>query len=249
VIVLINKVDRSDAHPEVVLDSIYDLFIDLDATEEQIEFPVLYAIGKEGKCGEEPDKLDDDLNKLFELIIKIMPPPRYESEELFQMHVLDLDYSDYLGRLVIGPIVNGRVKKKDQLVLLRGDDKPRPLKVTNIQFYEGVSVKDTEEAFAGDIIILSGIDDVKLGDTICNANFLKKLPSINVDKPTMSMVFTINTGPFSGQEGKLVQGNKIKERLQKEIMTNVSIELEIMEESDYFLVKGRGEFQLAILIE
>ncbi len=129
---VINKVDRKDAHPVDVLDSIYDLFIDLGATEEQIEFPVLYAIGKEGKCGEEPDKLDENLNKLFELIIKIMPPPRYENDIEFQMHVLDLDYSDYLGRLVIGPIVNGRVRKKDQLVLLRGDEKPRPLKVTNI---------------------------------------------------------------------------------------------------------------------
>ena len=165
---LINKVDRKDSHPDDVLDDIFELFIDLDATEEQIEFPVLYAIGKEGKCGEAPDKLDNDLNKLFELIVNYMPPPRYENDTEFQMHVLDLDYSDYLGRLVIGPIVNGRVKKKDQLVLLRGDDKPRPLKVTNIQFYEGITVKDTEEAFAGDIIILSGIEDVQLGDTICN---------------------------------------------------------------------------------
>ena len=131
-IVIINKIDRKDAQVEECLDAVFDLFIDLDATEEQIEFPVLYAIGKEGKCGEAPDKLDDNLHKLFELIIKIMPPPRYKSDTGFQMHVLDLDYSDYLGRLVIGPIVNGRVRKKDQLVLLRGDEKPRPLKVTNI---------------------------------------------------------------------------------------------------------------------
>ena len=246
---VINKIDRKDADPEKCLDDIFELFIDLDATEEQIEFPVLYAIGKEGKCGKEPDKLDNNLHKLFELIIKFMPPPRYENDTEFQMHVLDLDYSDYLGRLVIGPIVNGRVKKKDQLVLLRGNEKPRPLKVTNIQFYEGITVKDTEEAFAGDIIILSGIDDVKLGDTICNQNFLKKLPSIKVDKPTMSMLFTINTGPFSGLEGKLVQGNKIKERLKKEAMMNVAIEIEPSKEADSFIVKGRGEFQLAILIE
>jgi GTP-binding protein len=158
--VLINKIDRKDADPEGTLDDIFDLFIDIGATEEQIEFPVLYAIGRDGRCGEEPDKLDNDLHKLFELIIKTMPPPRYENDIEFQMHVLDLDYSDYLGRLVIGPIVNGRVRRKDQLVLLRGNEKPRPLKVTNIQFYEGISVKDVEEAFAGDIIILSGIDDV-----------------------------------------------------------------------------------------
>ena len=165
------------------------------------------------------------------------------------MQVVDLDYSDYLGRQVIGPIVNGEVVKGDQLCVIGVDGKPVTLKVTAIASYNGVQTKEVESAKAGDIIVMSGVDDVRIGDTICNLKFPKALPRIKVDKPTISMRFTINTSPFSGKEGKLVQATKIKTRLLKEALMNVSIEVECIEGGDEFIVKGRGEFQLAILIE
>ncbi len=249
VIVVINKIDRHDAQPDVILNDIYDLFIDLDATEDQIDFPVLYAIGRDGKAGFTPDSLEDNLYNLFKIIVDTVPPPRFKSDGDFQMQVLDLDYSDYLGRLIIGPVVNGSVNKNDSLVCIGEDGVPKNLKVSSIQFYDGLGVKETPSASAGDIIILSGIDDVVIGDTICHKDFPNALDRITVDKPTISMKFGVNTSPFAGNEGKLVQGNKIKERLIKESLQNVGIQVEIDAERDTFIVKGRGEFQMAILIE
>ncbi len=249
VIVVINKIDRHDAQPEVILNDIYDLFIDLDATEDQIDFPVFYAVGRDGKIGDSPDDLQNNLHSLFKIIIDKVPPPKFNPNGDFQMQVLDLDYSDYLGRLVIGPVVNGEVKKNDDLVCIGEDGKSRALKVSSIQFYDGLGVKETNSASAGDIIILSGISDVTIGDTICHKSSPNPLDRITVDKPTISMKFGINTSPFAGKEGKLVQGNKIKERLVKESLQNVGIQVEIDAEIDTFLVKGRGEFQMAILIE
>jgi GTP-binding protein len=249
VIVVINKIDRQDERSEEVLNEIYDLFIELDATEEQIEFPVLYAIGKEGKVGETKENLEDNLKILFDLIIREIPPPQYEEGVNFQMQVLDLDYSDYMGRLAVGPVVNGEVKKGDALVRIGEDGVPRNLKVSSIQLYEGLTVRETDYASAGDIIILSGIDDVHIGDTICQKDFPEALVRITVDEPTISMTFTVNTSPFAGQEGKIVQGNKIKDRLIKETLQNVGIKVELDSSRDTFIVKGRGEFQMAILVE
>jgi GTP-binding protein len=249
VIVVINKIDRQDTRPQEVLNEIYDLFIELGANDEQIEFPLLYAIGRDGMAKKKLTDRSNNLDVLFETIIKHTPPPSYDSKEPFQMLVADLGYSAYMGRLAIGRVVNGNVSFNDNLVCMGEEGAETPLKVTKIQVYEGVSLKEVKQAGPGDIVVLSGIDDVKIGDTICNKEFPKALKRITVEEPTVSMRFTINTSPLAGKEGKYVQSSKIKERLFKETLRNVAIKVDESEDRDSFNVKGRGEFQLAILIE
>jgi len=249
IIVLINKIDRKDARPEAVLDDIYDLFIDLGATEEQLDFPYLYAIGRDGIVKKELDEESDNLHILFDTILEEIPAPAYDPKEPFQMLVADLGYSDYLGRLAVGKVRNGFVKSRDSLICINKENRQIPLKVSKLQTYQGTSLRPVESAEPGDIIILSGIEDVEIGDTICTAACPKALPRISVDEPTISMEFTISDSPFSGKEGKYVQAAKIKERLIKETLKNVAILLELTDTRDRFIVKGRGEFQFAILIE
>jgi len=249
IIVVINKIDRKDARSEEVLNEIYDLFIDLDANEEQIEFPVLYAIAKDGIAKRSLDEKSEDLHPLFETIIEVISGPQYYPQEPFQMLVADLDYSDYLGRLAIGKVFNGSVKSNESLVCIREGGSIMPLKVGKLQVYEGLKIKEINRAEPGDIIILAGIEDVHIGDTICTKEKPKPLKRVAVDEPTISMLFTINTSPLSGREGKLVQANKIRERLVKETMRNVALQVEDAPDGDSFIVKGRGEFQMAILIE
>lgn len=249
IIVVVNKIDRKDARPQEVLNEVYDLFIDLDATEEQIEFPVLYAIGREGiaqKTLEEPGK---DLSVLFETIIAEIPGPLHDEAEPFQMLVADLSYSEFLGRLAIGKVVNGTVKGNQEMVCLNEAGEAKNLRVTKIQAYEGVKYGDIQQADPGDIIIIAGIEDVHIGDTICTKENPKALKRIAIDEPTISMKFGINTSPLSGREGKIVQGNKIRERLEKETLRNVALKVEDSEDGESFIVKGRGEFQMVILIE
>ncbi len=247
--VVINKVDRQDARPSEVLDEIYDLFIDLDASEEQLDFPLLYAIGRDGIAMESPEERGENLHILLDMVVDRVPGPSYDEEEPFQMLVSDLSYSDYLGRLAIGKVHHGRVKFNDQLVCLADEGREVPLKITKLQTYDGLKVVPTETCEPGDIIVISGIEDVKIGDTICNREAPKALPRITVDEPTVSMRFGINTSPLAGREGKHVQSNKIRERLLKETLLNVAIQVEDSENRDAFLVKGRGEFQMAILVE
>jgi len=249
VIVVINKIDRKDARVEEVLDEIYELFFDLDANEQQIEFSTLYAIGKQGIVKKSMSDPDSDLTLLFETIIEDIPGPSYIENEPFQMLVSDLGYSDYLGRLAIGKVFNGSIKGNENLVCINEELNTTPLKVTKIQSYKGVELSEIKSAEPGDIILISGIEDVKIGDTIATAENPKPLKRIHVDEPTVSMKFTINTSPLSGREGKIVQSKKIKERLIKETLKNIAIKIEESEEKDSFIVKGRGEFQLAILIE
>lgn len=249
VIVVVNKIDRKDARPQEVLNEVYDLFIDLDATEEQIEFPVLYAIGREGIAQKTLEEKGKDLSVLFDTIVSEIPAPSYDPNEPFQMIVADLNYSDYLGRLAIGKVINGSVKQNVELVCINEDNKALPLKVSKIQVYEGLTYKESPEVFPGDIAILSGIEDVHIGDTICNKDTPKALKRIVVDEPVISMLFSINTSPVSGREGKHVQSNKIRERLFKETLRNVALKVEDSPDRESFIVKGRGEFQLAILIE
>ena len=249
VIVVINKIDRQDTRPQEVLNEIYDLFIDLGANDEQIEFPILYAIGRDGIVKKKLTDRSDSLEVLFDTIIEKTPPPSYDPKEPFQMLVADLGYSSYMGRLAVGRVVNGYVNFNDSLVCMGENESETPLKVTKIQVYEGVNLKEVKQAGPGDIVVLSGIDDVKIGDTICTREFPKALKRISVEEPTVSMRFTINTSPLSGREGKYVQSSKIKERLYKETLSNVAIKVDESEDKDSFTVKGRGEFQLAILIE
>ncbi|MDR3320054.1 MAG: translational GTPase TypA [Desulfovibrio sp.] len=249
VLVVINKIDRKDARPSEVLDEIYGLFIDLDANEEQLEFPVLYAVGRDGVAMADANAAREDLTPLFRAILERIPGPSYDPAEPFQMLVADLAYSDYLGRLAVGKIVHGSVAARESLVCMREDASATPLRVTRLQVYDGLQLKETESAGPGDIVVLAGIEDVAIGDTICTRGNPRTLPRIRVDEPTVAMRFGINTSPLAGQEGKIVQSRAIEDRLAKESLRNVAISLEQTEDRDAFLVKGRGEFQMAILIE
>lgn len=249
IIVVINKIDRKDARAREVLDEIYELFFDLDASDEQIDFPILYAIGKDGIVKRNLEDKDSDLTLLFDEILNVVPAPVYDNMDNFQMLVSDLGYSDYLGRLAIGKIFNGKVKNNDNLVCINENNQVLPLRVSKIQTYNGLSLEDIDVAEPGDIVVISGIEDVKIGDTICTASYPNPLKRISVDEPTVAMKFTINTSPLSGKEGKIVQSSKIKERLIRESLRNVAIKIEETDDKDSFIVKGRGEFQLAILIE
>jgi GTP-binding protein len=248
-IVVINKIDRQDARPEAVLDEVYDLLIDLDATEAQLEFPLLYAIGRDGIAQADLETPGENLHLLLDTIVREIPPPTFDPEAPLQMLVSDLGYSDYLGRLAIGRLTNGQARANQSLVHIDETGSPRPLKVTKLQIYEGMRLTPTEAVDSGDIAILAGADSVEIGDTICTADAPKALPRITVDAPTVSMRFTINNSPLGGREGKYVQSSKLRERLRKETLSNVAIEVEETSERDTVLVKGRGEFQLAILIE
>ena len=249
IILCINKIDRKDARVDEVLDEVYDLFIDLDANDEQIEFPVLYAIGKQGIVKRNLEDECDNLHILMDEILNYIPAPKYDDEEPFQMMVSDLGYSDYLGRLAIGKVVNGSVKAGDSLVCLNEQNEIIPLKVSKLQKYRGLGTINVDNVNAGDIAVLAGIEDIKIGDTICAKEQPKALKRLRVDEPTVTMRFTINSGPLAGREGKIVQSSKIKERLIKESLHNVALKVEDTEEKDCFLVKGRGEFQIAILVE
>ena len=249
IIVVINKIDRKDARPDVVLDQVYDLLIDLDADEDQLEFPLLYAIGRDGVAGTAANELASDLHLLFDAIVREVPPPPCDPEAPFQMLVSDLGYSDYLGRLAVGRVAGGRAESRHRLVCIDTDGNQVPLKVNQLQVYEGMDITPVSSVSAGEIAILSGIENVTIGDTICNESAPSALPRITVDPPTVSMLFTTNDGPLVGKEGRFVQSAKIRQRLEKETLLNVAIQVEATEDRDSMLVKGRGEFQLAILIE
>jgi len=247
--VLINKVDRKDARPQEVLDEIYDLFIDLDASDEQIEFPVFYTIGRKGVAKGAMEGEWQDLTPVFDSIVSSMPAPEYDPDMPFQMLVSDLDYSDFLNRLAVGRVLNGKAHINETLVCIDRDGTQTPLRVTSFQVYNGPRFKEMKEVEAGDIVVLAGIDNVCIGDTIASQEEPKALPRIEVEEPTVSMLFTVNTSPFAGKEGRYVQSSKLKERLYKESLKNVSIQVEENPDGDGLIVKGRGELQMAVLIE
>jgi GTP-binding protein len=249
IIVVINKIDRKDARAAEVLDEVYDLFIDLDASEDQLDFPLLYAIGRDGIVKKELEDETDNLHVLFETILDQIPGPSFQEEEPFQMLVSDLGYSDYLGRLAIGKILNGKVQSNDKLIRINEKQAHVPLKISKLQIYDGLKLSEAAVAEAGEIIVLSGVDEVKIGDTICNVASPKALTRITVDEPTVTMRFMMNQSPFAGLEGKNVQSSKIRERLIRETLRNVAIRMEETSENDAFIVKGRGEFQMAIIVE
>jgi GTP-binding protein len=248
-IVVVNKIDRPDARSLEVVDEIYDLLIDLDASDEQLDFPLLYAIGRDGIVRKTLEDKSSNLKTLMDTIIDEIPPPEANIDMPFQMLVSDLSYSDYLGRLAIGKIYSGSAKANDNLICITEDNGKVPLKISKIQVYHGLSVVDTAEAKAGDIVILAGIENVHIGDTICAKEYPAALKRITVDEPTVSVKFVQNTTPFAGKEGKFVQSSKIYERLLKETLLNVSIRVKEPENNEGFIVEGRGEFQIVILIE
>jgi GTP-binding protein len=248
-IVVINKIDRPDARIQEVLNEIYDLFIDLDATEEQLDFPVIYASAKAGTASDKADQRGDDLRPLFEAIVDAVPPPKGDPAAGLQMLVANLDSSDYLGRIAIGRIFNGRVKINDQIAVCKLDGAIQQTKVTKLFAFEGLRRVDIEDAAAGDIVCLAGIENITIGETIAQVDAPVAMPAIAVDEPTVSMIFGVNTSPMSGRDGQFVTSRQIKDRLDRELLGNVSIRVEPTETPEQMKVLGRGELQLSILIE
>ncbi|MBI4456727.1 MAG: translational GTPase TypA [Acidobacteria bacterium] len=248
-IVVINKIDRADARPQQVLNEVYDLFIDLDATEEQLEFPVLYCNAKKGLCRKDAQGTDESLAPLFDEILRTVPAPNYDCKSPLQMLIIMLDYDDYLGRLAIGRIFNGKLRQGQDVAVCGLDGATLSVQISGLYGYEGLRRIKIGEGAPGDIVAVSGIDRINIGETLSDPLAPRPLPPIKVDEPTIAIVVSINDSPFSGKEGQHVTSRKLKERLFKEALTNVSIRIEETDSSDAFQVSGRGELQLAILIE
>jgi len=247
-ILVINKIDRADARIQDVLNEVYDLFIDLDAAEEQLEFPVLYTNAKKGIAGTDISGEMTDLKPLFDAILKTIPAPVDNSKDVLQLLVTNIDYDDYVGRLAIGRIFSGTVKVGDSVAMVKGENEITRTKVTSLYSFQGLERIAAKEAFAGDIVSLSGIEGITIGDTVTNVETPKPLPRITVDEPTISIVFQVNTSPFAGKEGDYVTSRNLRERLEKELLYNVAIKVDFSG-TDSFTVMGRGELQLAIIIE
>jgi GTP-binding protein len=248
-LVVINKIDRPDARPQEVLNEVYDLFIDLDADEEQIDFPVIYASARAGTASAEMGQPGEDLRPLFEAIIGRVPPPRGDAAAPLQMLVANLDSSDYLGRIAIGRVFNGQVKVGDPIAVCKLDGRVQETRVTKLFAFDGLRRVDITEAAAGDIVCLAGIEDITIGETIADLEHRQALIPIAVDEPTVSMIFGVNTSPMAGREGQYVTSRQIKDRLERELLGNVSIRVEPTDSPEQMKVLGRGELQLSILIE
>ena len=248
-IVVINKIDRPDARPREVLNEIYDLFIDLDATEAQLEFPVLYTNAKTGTCSLDATTSGRDLRLLFDAVVMHVPPPQGNPEAPLQLLVANLDSSDYVGRIAIGRIFNGRVKIGDQVAVCKLDRAVQQTTVTKLYAFEGLRRVDIQEAAAGDIVCLAGIADITIGETIADAEHRIAIPPIAIDEPTVSMVLGVNTSPMAGRDGQYVTSRQLRERLDRELLGNVSIRLEPTDSPEQVKIVGRGELQLSILIE
>jgi GTP-binding protein len=247
-ILVINKIDRPDARIQEVLNEVYDLFIDLDATEEQLEFPIVYTNAKAGTARLSMEEEGETLRPLLELILKTIPAPEADKDGVLQLLVTNIDYNDYVGRLAIGRIFSGAVKVGDWVSMVNSGGEAIKTKITSLYGFQGLERVDAKEATVGDIVALAGIEGINIGDTITSMETPKPLPRITVDEPTISMVFSVNTSPFAGKEGKFVTSRNLRERLEKELLYNVSIRVDFSS-MDSFKVMGRGELQLAILLE
>ena len=249
VILTINKIDRPDARPQEVLNEVYDLFIDLDANEEQLEFPVLYTNGKLGLASTELGTLGENLEPLFEQIIATIPTAKGDASAPLQVQVTNLDYSDYLGRLGIARVFNGTLKTGDEVYISKIDGKLEKIRITKLFSFSGLKRVDIEETELGDIVAVAGVTGITIGETITSIETPSPMPPIVIDEPTIAMQFSVNNSPMAGREGKYVTSRNLRERLDKELLTNVSIRVEETGSPDSFKVLGRGELQLAILIE
>ncbi|MDH3973670.1 MAG: translational GTPase TypA [Deltaproteobacteria bacterium] len=247
-ILVVNKIDRPDSRIQEVLNEVYDMFIDLDADEDQLEFPIIYTIARDGIAKNELEEESADLRPLFDLILKTIPGPTGEVDGIAQLLITNIDYDDFLGRLAIGRIFSGTVSVGDNVALIGSGGEPERKKITSLYKFHGLGRKEVKKASAGDIVLLAGIEGINIGDTVTDIEKPLPLPRIQVDEPTISMVFSINTSPLSGRDGKLVTSRNLRDRLEKELLYNVSIKVDF-DGTDSFKVMGRGELQLAILIE
>jgi GTP-binding protein len=248
-IALVNKIDRHDARPEEVVNEIYDLFIDLGATDEQIEFPILYSISREGIAKKKLDDDSKDLQPLFEQIIETIPSPHALRNDSLQLLVANIDYNTFVGRLAIGRIFSGEIAKNQEVAVSKRDHSLQKTRVKELFVFEGLDRNPVETAGVGEIVALAGFEDVEIGETITLAENPRPLPVIAVDEPTISMIFGVNMSPFAGTEGKFVTSRQLKERLDRELLGNVALRVAETDSPDQFKVSGRGELQLAILIE
>ena len=248
-IALVNKIDRQDSRPEEVLDEIYDLFIDLGATDEQIDFPVLYAISRDGMAKKNLADESKNLKPLFDQIIETIPAPRALRDDSLQLLVANIDYNAFVGRLAIGRIYSGEIAKNQEVMVSKRDGSTQKTRVKELYVFEGMKREAVESAGVGEIVALAGFDDINIGETITLVDNPKPLPVINVDEPTIAMIFGVNNSPFSGIDGKFVTSRQIRERLDRELLGNVALRVADTDSPDQFKVSGRGELQLAILIE
>jgi GTP-binding protein len=248
-IVVINKIDRPDARISEVINEVYDLFIDLDAREDQIDFPVIYTNARTGLAKRRLEDEAKDLRPLFDAIENHIPPPQFDPRQNLQMLITNIDYSDYVGRLAIGRISNGTIRHGDFVSICRLDGAQEKIKVTQLCVFDGLKRLEVEEASAGEIVSVAGSSSITIGETIADAENPHPLPPLKIDEPTLAMIFTANTSPFSGKEGRYVTSRHVKERLDKELLRNVSLRLEPTSSPEAFRVVGRGELQMAILLE
>jgi len=248
-IVVINKIDRPSARPDWVVEQVFDLFDNLGASEEQLDFPIVYASALQGIAGLEHENLDNNMDCLFEAIIKYVPSPKVDVNGAFQMQISQLDYSSYLGVIGIGRIARGSVNANSAVSVIDVNGNKRNAKILKIMGYSGLQRVEVESATAGDIVCISGIDNLHISDTVCDPKVVEALPALAVDQPTVSMTFQVNDSPFAGKEGKFVTSRNLKERLDKELLHNVALRVEQGSDADKFKVSGRGELHLAVLIE
>ncbi|QIV94594.1 translational GTPase TypA [Allofrancisella frigidaquae] len=248
-IVVINKIDRDGARPDWVVDQVFDLFDRLGATDDQLDFPIIYASAINGFATDDLEKQTTDMSDLFNTIINKVEPPKVDETGPFQMQISSLDYSSFLGTIGIGRIQRGSVKTNTPVTIINADGKKRNGRVLQILGYLGLDRNEVAEASAGDIVCVTGMDGLKISDTLCNPEHLEALPPLSVDEPTISMTFQVNNSPFAGKEGKFVTSRQIKERLEKELIHNVALRVEQLDDPDKFKVSGRGELHLSILLE
>ena len=248
-VVVLNKIDRADARPGEVLNEIYDLFIDLDATEDQLEFPVVYTNAREGVAHRTPGDDSGDLLPLFEAIVNKIPAPTGEPGGVLQLQVTNLDYSEFLGRIAIARVFNGTLNRGDEVAISKRDTKLEPTKITKLFTFRGLERDEAETVAAGDIVAIAGVEGIQIGETITSRENPAPLEPLIIDEPTLAMIFSVNSGPLSGREGSYLTSRDLRDRLAKELLTNVSIRVEDTDSPESFRVLGRGELQLAILIE
>jgi GTP-binding protein len=248
-IVVVNKIDRDFARPLEVIDEVLDLFIELGANEDQLEFPVIYASAINGTASVDPEKQDENMQSLYEAIVEHIPAPVDNSDEPLQFQVALLDYNDYVGRIGIGRVFRGTMKVGQQVALMKIDGSVKQFRVTKIFGFFGLKRQEIEEAKAGDLIALSGMEDINVGETVCPFEHQEALPILRIDEPTLQMTFVVNNSPFAGREGKYLTSRKIEERLRAQLQTDVSLRVENTDSPDAWIVSGRGELHLSILIE
>ena len=248
-IVVINKIDRPGSRPDWAVDQVFDLFVGLDATDDQLDFPIVYTSALLGYATLTLNQKSEDMTPLFETIIRYVPSPKVDREGPFQMQISTLDYSSYVGMIGIGRIMRGTAKTNMPITVIDRDQKTRPGRILQVMTHLGLERHEVNEAYAGDIVAVSGIDQLKISDTLCDLEHVEALPALHVDEPTVSMLFQVNTSPFAGQEGKYVTSPRLKERLYQELQHNVALRVEETSDADKFKVSGRGELHLAILIE